>query len=243
MDDLLLLSGNDIPFLEAQLTIHQPTIKEIAYVGEEHFFTGCELMNFSKDNLSDEDRINLEHFSNFEILMSMIKEKNPTMQEYRLCLFMVLALIFPEYSFSIETNENIALILSKENEENKIINKDNFEQLKKIINKMFINKQSQNDYNPQGELAKKIANKLKNRKQAQQGESNKKISVFSRYISILAVGEHKDMNSLLNYTVYQLLDEFERFNLKVSNDIYLQAKMAGATGLKEVDDWMKDIHS
>ena len=46
------------------------------------------------------------------------------MQEYRLCLFMVLALIFPEYSFSIETNENIALILSKENEETKIINNE-----------------------------------------------------------------------------------------------------------------------
>jgi hypothetical protein len=26
-------------------------------------------------------------------------------------------------------------------------------------------------------------------------------------------------------------------------DIYLQAKMAGAKDLKEVEDWMKDIHS
>ena len=41
LNDLLLLSGNDIPFTGAQLTIHQPTIKEIAYVGEENFYTGC----------------------------------------------------------------------------------------------------------------------------------------------------------------------------------------------------------
>ena len=34
-NDLLFLSGNDIPFVEAQLVIHQPTIKEIAYIGEE----------------------------------------------------------------------------------------------------------------------------------------------------------------------------------------------------------------
>ena len=34
-NELLLLSGNDIPFIEAQITIHQPTIKEIAYIGEE----------------------------------------------------------------------------------------------------------------------------------------------------------------------------------------------------------------
>ena len=34
-NDLLLLSGNDIPFYGAQVSIHQPTIKEIAYIGEE----------------------------------------------------------------------------------------------------------------------------------------------------------------------------------------------------------------
>ena len=28
-NELLLLSGEDIPFIEAQLTIHQPKIKEI----------------------------------------------------------------------------------------------------------------------------------------------------------------------------------------------------------------------
>ena len=50
------------------------------------------------------------------------------------------------------------------------------------------------------------------------------------------------MNSFMRYTVYQLFDEFKRYELKVNHDIYLQAKMAGAQNLKEVDDWMKDIH-
>ena len=44
------------------------------------------------------------------------------------------------------------------------------------------------------------------------------------------------MNSLLGYSVYQLFDEFERFKLKMSYDIYFQAKMAGAKDLKEVED-------
>ena len=30
---LLLLSKNDIPFPEGRLVIHQPTIKEIGYIG------------------------------------------------------------------------------------------------------------------------------------------------------------------------------------------------------------------
>ena len=44
-------------------------------------------------------------------------------------------------------------------------------------------------------------------------------------------------------TLNKLFDEFERFKLKMSYDIYFQAKMAGAKDLKEVEDWMKDIHS
>ena len=76
-----------------------------------------------------------------------------------------------------------------------------------------------------------------------QGGERQKVAILTRYISILAVGEKKDMNSLLGYSVYQLFDEFKRYELKLNWDIYLQAKMAGAKDLKEVDDWMKDIYS
>ena len=39
LNNLLLLAGNDIPFPQAQITIHQPTIKEPGYIGEELFFS------------------------------------------------------------------------------------------------------------------------------------------------------------------------------------------------------------
>ena len=51
------------------------------------------------------------------------------------------------------------------------------------------------------------------------------------------------MNDLMQYTVYQLFDEFQRYELKIQADMYFQAKLAGAQDLKEVEDWMKDIHS
>ena len=50
LDSLLLLSGNDIPFTEANITIHNPTLKEIAYVGEENFLKGYQLLNISKQS-------------------------------------------------------------------------------------------------------------------------------------------------------------------------------------------------
>ena len=49
VNDLLLLSGNDIPFIEAQVSIHQPTIKEVAYIGEECFFTGYQMLKVNKN--------------------------------------------------------------------------------------------------------------------------------------------------------------------------------------------------
>ena len=243
-NDLLFLSGNDIPFIEAQVTIHQPTIKEIAYIGEEAFFTGCELINFSKNILSEEDKINLENKTNFDILIAILRERNAVMQRNRNCVEMVLALIFPYYTINIAENNN-AIVLG-EKEETYFINNNNFEAFKLIFNKMFsFSRDESRDYNPSGELAKQIAEKLQKRHQklAELNEGKKKIDILSRYVSILAVGEQKDINSLLNLSVYQLFDEFERFKLKMSYDIYLQAKMAGAKDLKEVEDWMKDIHS
>ena len=241
-NELLFLSGNDIPFIEAQITIHQPTIKEIAYIGEEAFFTGCELINFSKNILPEQDKMNLEDKTNFDILIAILRERNAVMQRNRNCVEMVLALIFPWYTIDII---NDAIVLEKE-EERHLINNDNFETFKTIFNMMFsFSKDETRDYNPSGDLAKQIAEKLKKRHQklAELKEGKKKIDILSRYVSILAVGEHKDMNSLLNLSVYQLFDEFERFKLKMNYDIYFQAKMAGAKDLKEVEDWMKDIHS
>ena len=66
LNDLLLLSGNDIPFPEAQIVIHNPKIKEIALIGEEDFYGGCGVLNFSKENLTEEDRINLANINDFE---------------------------------------------------------------------------------------------------------------------------------------------------------------------------------
>ena len=47
----------------------------------------------------------------------------------------------------------------------------------------------------------------------------------------------------MNYTVYQLTDEFARYQKKFAYDMHMQAIMAGATDLDEVEYWMEDIHS
>lgn len=242
-NDLLYLSGNEIPFAAARLNITQPRIRDIALLGENNFYAGIEFLKFDKDILSDEDKIKLEKHSNFDVLIAIINEQNMTIQQQRLQLNMVLALLFPLYEIEIQSD---CFCFKKDNEEFRI-DATNFEEFKRIIKHMFCldEKDSGEDYNPSGHLAKEIAAKLKKRHQriSQTKEENKKISILERYVSILSVGEQKDMNSLLNYTVYQLFDELKRYQLKLAWDINLKARMAGAQDLKDAEDWMKDLHS
>lgn len=244
-NDLLLLSGNDIPIEEVHLLLHPPTIKEISYIGEEAFFSGCEFLKFNKNKLNTEDRNRLENTSNFEILMSIMREKNPSVQKTKIEATMVLALLFPTYEIQID---EINMIIKFKQENNEFyLNKDNYDYFIKVLNEVLCLDGGANDsdYNPSGNLASQIADKLRDRhnKLAARNKDNQKVAILSRYISILAVGENKDMNSLLNYTIYQLFDEFKRFQLKLAWDIHIKAQLAGAKDLEDVDDWMDDIHS
>lgn len=243
-NELLYLSAQDIPFEAAYLNIHQPRIKDIALLGENNFYSGVEFLKFDKDILSEEDKIHLENKSNFEVLIAIMNEQNLTIQKQKLQITMVLALLFPEHSIEIK-KQYISLI---KDEQEFQINNTNFEQFRKIIKHMFCldgNKDSEEDYNPSGAMAKQIAEKLKKRHQriSQEKNQNKKISILEKYVSILAVGESKDMNSLLNYTVYQLFDELKRYQLKMAWDLNLKARLAGAQDLEDAEDWMQDLHS
>ena len=242
-NDLLYLSGNAIPFSIARLNINQPKIKDIALLGENNFYSGVEFLKFDKDILLQEDKVHLENKSNFEVLIAIMNEQNLTIQKQKLQIIMVLALLFPEHSIEIK-RQYISLVKGEEEFQ---INNENFEEFKKIIKHMFCldgDKDDKSDYNPSGPMAQQIAEKLKKRHQiiSQEKNQNKKISILERYVSILAVGESKDMNSLLNYTVYQLFDELKRYQLKMAWDLNLKARLAGAQDLEDAEDWMQDLH-
>lgn len=245
LNELTLLSGNDIPFTEAQVVIHQPTIKEIGLIGEDSFYSGCGILNFSKDNLLEQDKINLGNLTNFEILMSMILDnRRLETKKIKTDFMLVLTLLFPEYRIE-PTMRGIYLI---KGDEVHSINSENFEKFKEILTDMFCLKGSgegaELEYNPKGQLAKQIADKFKKRHQKiaeQKGDT--KISVLSQYASIVAVGMKLDLNTVLNYTIYQLFDQHERFDLEDQFNKHFQAQLAGARDLKEVDHWKKNIHS
>ena len=248
MNNLLLFSGNDIPFVEAQVNIHQPIIREIAYISEESFFMGCELLNFSKKNLKEEDKISLVNQTDFEILMSILNNPNTAIKQKNECALLVLMLLFPIYQINIIPSGILLMRKNEETEQMEIhsINAENYNSFKEILIKMFRldrrNDKDAPDYNPGNKQAEVMAERFRKAREkaaAAKAESkDKELSILGKYISILAVGEHKDINSLMNYTVYQLFDEFERFEKREAFESHFRAQLAGATGLEKVDYWM-----
>ena len=241
-NELLLLSGNDIPFVEASVTIHAPKLGEIAYIGEEAFFSGCELLKFSKDILTTEDNLRLSQYDDFNILMSILNDKSGALAQSISNAQAVLNLLFPTYELVYSPTN---LVFMKDGDIAGMLNSVNFDAFKNILKEIFcLNKSAVKEYQAEGELAKKIAEKFKKRKQqlAELKQKPNKVAILSRYASILAVGEHKDINSFMNYTIYQLFDEFHRFELKTAHDAFFKARLAGAKDLKDPEDWMKDLH-
>ena len=240
LDKLILQTGEDISFPQARLTIHQPKIKEISYMGEANFHRGSQFLLFNKNILSSEDKLNLENQSNFNIFMSVMNSHERA--AHKTDALMILALLFPEAKLKIEADK---ILLQLENFSSSI-NETNFNEFQDIIAQIFcLNElEEKGQYNPADDLAKGIAEKLKKRKQKlakAKGEDIENISIYNKYISILSVGLKKDKNELKNYTIPQLKDEFERFILKQDFDVYLKAKLAGTQDLEEVKNWMEDL--
>ena len=153
-----------------------------------------------------------------------MREKNPAVQQQVACAKMVLSLLFPTYTIQIENKNLKELRILLRQEENKLefsLNKENYDIFIKALNEILClgGGDADSDYNPSGDLARQIADKLKDRHAkiaAAKGEDGQKVAILSRYVSILAVGENKDINQLMNYSIFQLFDEFKRYQLKMN---------------------------
>ena len=236
---LALITGIDIPILECQLVLHQPNVKEIGMIGEEDFFLGIQTLWFDK-NRSVEDESLLTKETNFQIFMTIMKEKEYA--DRKTAVQKVLSIIFPNYNVIFLPS---GTILFKKEEENIIIDENNFNFLQDTLRQVFCYKTStKDDFNPANEEARKIAQKLLRGRQrvAAQKKQDSDGSIFSQYLSIISVGLKISLKELEQYTMYQLYDIYERYSLYTNWDVDLRARLAGATPDSSPDNWMKNIH-
>ena len=237
---LALMTGSDIPIPELEMTLRQPTLKEISYIGETDFFTGIQCLCLYK-SMFVEDKEGLANITNFQIFMTVMMERETL--DKKLATMQVLQLIFPEYNVLFTPQ---SLIFQKENQ-TVMIDDNNFEALQKVLRSVFCAKNGPMDqqaFNPANEKAREIAAKLMRGRQrvaAQNGGEN--ASVFSKYLSILTVGlSSMSLLDLINLTMFQLYDLVERYMLYMNWDIDVRTRLAGGKPDSQPDNWMKNIH-
>lgn len=237
---LALMCGTDIPVPECKIVIHQPRIKEIALIGETDFFSGIQCLCLNKTMFVKDESL-LADTNNFQIFMTIMSEKEAI--EKKNAVQSVCTLLFPNYKV-IFTPRSILLSTGSEQT---MIDESNFQYLQTALNDICCLKtgpMDQQAFNPANSKAREIAEKLMRGRQrvaAQKGENN--ISVFSQYLSILAVGcGSMSLQNAMDLTMYQLYDLIERYMLYVNWDIDVRCRLAGGKPDNQPDNWMKTIH-
>ena len=235
-----LMCGIDLPIPDLQTTIHQPKIKEIAFVGEKDFFLGVQCLCIDKNVIANQGESLLVNTNNFQIFMTMMKEKE--MVEKKDSVINVLSLVFPKYR-TLFTPRSIIL----QGDTQIMIDDSNFEILQEYLKEIFCFKSSMSQdlgFNPANETAKKIADKLmRGRQRVAELNGSADASIFSQYLSMLTVGlDSMSLQDLMDLTMFQLFDLVERYQLYINWDIDIRSRLAGGKPDGKPENWMKNIH-
>lgn len=237
---LALMAGTDIPVPECQAILHQPTIKEIAFIGNEDFFIGVQTLCLYKSMFVEDKKV-LEEINNFQIFMTVMNDKECA--DKKRDVIQILTLLFPGAQILFTPR---SLVINGLPSGSITIDATNFEPFQEALRLIFCSKNGPMDqqaFNPADDKAREIAQKLMRGRQrvaAQKGESNS--CVFTQYISILTVALRIPPRELLNCTMYQLYDLMERYSLYNAWDLDVRVRLAGGKPDSQPDNWMKNIH-
>lgn len=236
---LALITGVDIPVEECRLVLHQPKLREIALIGEKDFLNGVQCLNINKSLYGDKDESLLQNTTNFQIFMTAMLDKR--VQDKKVNVEQVLSLLLPNYKATFIPQ---SLILMKEGQQPITIDNSNFDIFQDIIASIFCIKPGMGDtFNPSTEKANEIAKKLmRARQRVAQEKGESEISSFSTYISSLAIAQQQTIVEISEYTIYQLYDALERYQLWLAWDIDMKSRLAGGKPDNKPENWMKNIH-
>ena len=237
---LALMTGIDFPLEECALIIHQPSIKEISYIGETDFFMGVQLLSVNK-SMYETPEADLSEMTNFNIFIQLMN--SPELKDQKSKVKQALSMLFPSYQIMMTPR---AIVFNQEGN-SFMLDEGNFESFQQQLGQMLCLQQSgQQAFNPGGNKAREIAQKLQRARErvaAQKAREGGSGSMFSQYLSIITIGiSSMSLKDSLDLTLYQLYDLVERYSLYINWDLDIRSRLAGAKGEKPIENWMKSIH-
>lgn len=237
---LALMTGIDFLLEDCPLIIHQPSIKEISYIGEIDFFMGVQLLSVNK-SMYETPETDLSEMTNFDIFIQLMN--SPELKDQKNKVQQALSMLFPSYQIMMTPR---AIVFNQEGN-SFMLDEGNFESFQQQLGQMLCLQQSgQQAFNPGGNKAREIAQKLQKARErvaAQKAKEGGSGSMFSQYLSIITIGiSSMSLKDSLDLTLYQLYDLVERYSLYINWDLDIRSRLAGAKGEKPIENWMKSIH-
>lgn len=248
IDRLTLMVGTNVVIEGTPVKIHQPTISEIALIGEERFFYSLNsfMINIDKIKKTLEEKTEdkevakelIKNINEYIVLLQYLQTDEILVQDFEL----LCNLLFIDYKIQLLQGNLIMKSLNSGLQDIQF-DLEFFLKLKDVVKEIFkLNKITENSsLNPKGKLAEKIASKMqKTRAKIEKMNGPRKVDILSHYISILSIGTNAlNISTIKDLTIYQLYDQLERFNLYSQYQSSTQAAMAGAK--VDIVDWLKKI--
>lgn len=242
--NLQLILGLDIFVPELELFVHQPTLTELGMTmmstREINQIVG--ILTIDGENLDEGVKI-----SNFEAFMLVYDSLKGALKNN---LFLILDLLFPNCVFSFVPKRTIYISVPiGETKKTVMVEENNFNYLQESIKEIFcidMNKSEEPEYNTKSKRAEELKRKiLEGRKElakrkAKQMDNNDDTLV--KYISVVSVSTGISFNEIKNFTMYQLYDILNRYNLWFAYDLDLKIRLAGGEIKQEAEQWTKNIH-
>lgn len=154
-------------------------------------------------------------------------------------------MLVPTYTFNFNSERGIMFLNADDKSHSIVVDKDLFLKFKSIVEDIFLLKKFFGESDQSKKLspaAQKIADKMalseKKIKELKNDKDSGDNSQFARILSIM--GMRHELDYLSNLTIYQLCNQFERFNLLSNYEQGIQASLAGASNV-ELVDWYKKI--
>ena len=256
VEELLLMTGGEILLKDPLVKIQQPTMKQIALKGESEFFRSMNIFYIRPEPLvefinqletlgEDEKEILLETITAYDNLLFLMQASTVDgADKYKVVELTQSAfdLLTPEYRFNFDPQKQEMSLISLKDSHSIVVDGELFMKIKSVAEQIFLLDKFFGDSEKEelSPAAQKIADKIaeSERKIKEMNGEKEEGSYFARLLSIM--GMHGDLDYLSNLTVYQLHNQFERFNLFTNYNQSVRASLAGATNV-ELVDWYKKI--
>lgn len=256
VEELLLMTGGEILLKDPLVKIQQPTMKQIALKGESEFFRSMNIFYIRPEPLvefinqletlgEDEKEILLETITAYDNLLFVMQASTVDgTDKYKMVELTQSAfdLLIPEYRFNFDLQKKEMSLISLKDSHSIVVDGELFMKIKSVAEQIFLLDKFFGDSEKEelSPAAQKIADKIaeSERKIKEMNGEKEEGSYFARLLSIM--GMHGDLDYLSNLTVYQLHNQFERFNLFTNYNQSVRASLAGATNV-ELVDWYKKI--